>query len=113
MIVSSEKNLTKLVSPIKRICNQCKRFYSAKEMFIGLCEKCLTERIRSAAKPQFNTNGHIYFCSDCNRAVGFGYTDWDTLSKEFLLFCGNCSRKKVKKDDLYKNTEFSYSQKKQ
>lgn len=103
----------KLASPLKRLCNQCKRFYPEAEMFIGLCQYCLTERTRSALKPQFNTDGYIYRCSDCGRAVGFGYTEWDTLSKEFLLLCGRCSRQKVKKDSLYKNTQFAYVQKKQ
>lgn len=107
----------KLASPLKRICNQCKRFYPEAEIFIGLCQHCLTERTRSALRPQFNTSdGHVYRCSECNRGIFFGIlaeTAWDALSKEFLLLCGKCTREKVKKDSLYKNTEFAYSAKKQ
>lgn len=102
----------KIVSPLKHLCKQCQRFYPEAEVFIGLCQNCLNDRTRSACKPLFNTDGRIYKCSECNRPVFLGFTDWDTLSKEFLLLCGKCTRNKVEKDSLYKNTEYAYTQKK-
>lgn len=101
------------IIPIRQRCNQCKRWYLRKEVMYGICWGCLNRRAKASLKPEFDSEGgKSYRCSECpHRFIGreLGVLSWDYTSNTFLLLCLDCADKKVRTDDLYKDTPFRHA----